>query len=102
MKMTPFRTSLIVSAAVSAARLGINLVVTLLSFRWPETQMVLLLDLPTMAIYGIAEKLGFSWPIPSSCDWRFLVISSGVWFALAFLLSGAVALTVLRFRKVRS
>ncbi len=101
MKMTPLKTSLILGAAVSAARLGVNLAVTLLSFRWPETPVVLLLDLPTMAIYGFAEKMGFPWPIPSSCDWRFLVISSGVWFALAFLLSGAVALTVPRFRKVR-
>ena len=101
MKMNPLKTALIVGVATSLVRLLINLVVVALAFRWPETPGILLLDLPTMAAYGLAESLGSSWPIPSPSDFRFLAISSTVWFALAFLLAGATVLTVPRVMKIR-
>ena len=101
MRMSPLKTAFIIGVATSLVRLLINLVVAALAFRWPETPGILLLDLPTMAAYGVAESLGSSWPIPSPSDLRFLAISSTVWFTLAFLLASAIAFSVPRIMKIR-
>lgn len=75
------------AALVTAGtRLGLGFVLALWSRVNPEVNMLLLLDLPSVALYFLINKLGGQLGVVNAADPLFLCVGTVTWFFLGYAL----------------
>lgn len=73
--------------ATAGMRLLVGALVAAVAAFYPESHLLVIADLPTIAIYAALAFSGHELPLSGAFDLRFLVIGMTSWFLLGVLLS---------------
>lgn len=99
-RVSTLKVVLTAGLAASAVRLVIWAVLGVTVLIWPEGNMILLADLPSIGVALVLGKLGVVCGIDTYFDPWFLALAQATWFLLGALIGAATGYVVHRRERV--